>query len=313
MHANFKFDMIDVITDRRPIRKLFGFVAGETEAFEFGVVSIGNTALFVRMEKETRQTIHPGVFHGYRRAFEQEYTKLSTSAKGTTSHHRIFQYNFGGLRFLVRSAADAYLDDLAKPHEEHGEGSKSKEEPNSNDLVKYMNATSLGDKATSRTETSETVSMKVIPGGKSIPHSALLELKTRAKFGKQFFDIEQRMPDLWISQTPNFIIAAHRNVTNKWHRSAIAQPRRAEFPDTDIDILPIQAEVKNWEVKNATKLCKLSIVINGVVDAVRSIGAPCIVRFGGEEAVLVVSKAEAGAIPSLPDDLCGNWDCKNLE
>lgn len=43
----------------------------------------------------------------------------------------------------------------------------------------------------------------------------MLELTTRYKFAKRPFDIEQRLADLWISQTPNFIEAYHQGVGYK--------------------------------------------------------------------------------------------------
>ena len=41
LHSDFDFEYINVVTDRKSIRKLFAFVAGEKNDFEFGVELIG--------------------------------------------------------------------------------------------------------------------------------------------------------------------------------------------------------------------------------------------------------------------------------
>ncbi len=301
MHPNFSFDTIDVMTDRRPIRKLFAFVSGDAEYFEFGVEVIGTTALFVRMEKQTRDEIPPGAFQGYRRAFEEEYTKLSISAKGSTSHHRVIHYNFGGLQFLVRSAVDAYVEDLTKTPE----APKASDKHKGDDLIKYMKAASLGNAAPSIVDRPEAPGLTVVHGGRNIPHAAVLELKTCFKFAKKPFELQQKMPDLWISQTPNFVEAAHQNVGTKWSRKKDGQPRLAEFVKHEVK--PMREELINWEDANATTLRKLLAVLRQVVEAAKAINAPCIVSYQREEAALWVTKAGRGMIPSMPEDLHKKW------
>ena len=46
----FDFTHVSIVTDRKPVRCLLGFVRAEPVAFEFGVAVIGSTALFTRME-----------------------------------------------------------------------------------------------------------------------------------------------------------------------------------------------------------------------------------------------------------------------
>lgn len=111
---DFDFAAVEVVSDRRPLRRLYGFVTGEPEAFEFGVEAVGNAALFIRRERQTWDELPSSTFHGYRQAFGEYYTKLSASAKGSTSQHDIVRYKFGGLNLLVRSGVDAYLQELVK-------------------------------------------------------------------------------------------------------------------------------------------------------------------------------------------------------
>lgn len=170
---DFDFAAIDLVSDRRPIRKLYGFVTSEPEAFEFGVEIVGNTALFIRMERQTREELPSTTFHGYRQAFEEQYTKLSASAKGSTSHHRIAKYKFGGLVLLVRSGVDAYLQELVK-----GPGSPEKtgveDFPDHDSFLKTL---SISSRVAIPTETKEGINgqVTVAQGGQKVPHAALVE------------------------------------------------------------------------------------------------------------------------------------------
>ena len=94
------------------MRCLLNFVRAEPGAFTFAVTVVGNTALFTRMEKRTRDQPRKR-FDGHRDAFEQQYTKISASAARTTFHHCV-KYNFANQTILLRYAVDAYLGDLAK-------------------------------------------------------------------------------------------------------------------------------------------------------------------------------------------------------
>ena len=75
-----------------------------------------------------------------------------------------------------------------------------------------------------------------------------MELGARFKFAKRPLDFSQKMPDLWISQTPNFIDALLQNVGTKWSRARYHQPRMAEF--VDVDLRPLGAEIAEWEADN---------------------------------------------------------------
>lgn len=307
LHLGFDFEDIDIITDRRPLRKLYAFVAGEIDDFQFAVELIGSTVLFIRTETQTRETIPPGEFRGYRRAFEEEYTKLLPSAKGTTSHHRVSRYNFGGLTFLVRSAVDGFIEEKPKPDEKSG-----KDNDSDDDLVKYMKAASLRIPTFPNTTASSTLGVRVLEGGQKTPHSTLFELKTQSKFSKTPFQLSRKMPDLWIAQTPMFINAAYQNAHIKWsHRKggAAAQPRLAEF--IDITVMPIQEVLLEWEKESQATLRKLAIVVRQIVNAIRRTedATTCIVRFrSSEPGILSIEKAGENEVPLISKDLRHHWN-----
>lgn len=297
-YPDFKFNELDVVTDRRPVRHLLEFVAGTAEGFQFAVEVLGGVAFITRMEKQTRETIPPGMFQGYRRAFEECYTKIPRSAQGSTSHHRVVRYRLGGLQLLVRSAVDAYLQ------KEVAKSLPSRKNLAQDDLVSCMKAASVGTDAPSVQDTPEAPGVKVVHGGEQIAHSALLELTTRSKFAKKPFDIQNKLPDLWLSQTPHYIVAFHQNVGTKWSRQMDGLPRLAEFKDIEIMNM-MEGKLQSWEDNNQASIRKLVVVLRQVLKEARAMGAPCIVNYSQDEGCLLMSKLDKGTFAGLPEDLEG--------
>jgi hypothetical protein len=85
----FDFNCVDTGTDRQPIGHLLDFAGGGSEDFVVGVEVLGDVALLVRMEKQTREIIPPGKFKGYPRAFEEAFAKIHRFVACSTSHHPI--------------------------------------------------------------------------------------------------------------------------------------------------------------------------------------------------------------------------------
>ena len=300
MRPDFDLAMVDIITDRRPIHLLHAFLNGKADDFEFKAEVVQNTVLFVRKEVQSRQTIETGKFAGYRHAFEEEYTTLKGCAKGSTSHHRIVWYKFGGFRFLVRSSVDAYLETLTETP-----GKSAFVQPlDENDIAKYMKSASLASEAPKVQKTSNTP-VTIVDGGEDIPHGALLELKTRFKFLTHPFDLEDKIFDLWMSQTPNFLLASYQNAgLKRFGRHSSSQPRLGEF--VDFDIKPMTDVLRAWESKNEDILRRLSILVREVVKAVQNMRAPCVVRCKPETGLQVL-RAGNTARTLLPEELYERW------
>ena len=298
LRHDYAFKDLDVMSDRRPLRKLFGFVNGNEEDFEFGIEVVGKTVLMVRKEKKTREEIPPGAFQGFRWNFEMAYTKLEAAAKGSTSHHRLVSYRFGGFKLLVRSAVDAYL-------RETEEGKEEDDDSDEDDLVDQLSAVALTVEGPSTEATPEAPGITVVAGGHTVPHSTVLELKTRFKFARTPFNIEDKMPDLWITQTPNYIIAAHQNAGTKWSRAQTGQPRLAQF--VDIDTQDMRGKLEDWEKANVSALRKLVLVLRKVVEVARETKGPCKVQYHKDRDVLEVSKADEGEVPMLSEELRKKW------
>jgi hypothetical protein len=305
-HPDFDFNGLDIVTDRWPIRRLLEFVGGAADDFEFGLEVLGKAVLFTRMEKQSRQLISPGTFQGYRRAFEEAYTKIPSSAQGSTSHHRVIRYRIGSLQLLVRFAVDAYLQEEIPGHIK----SASKDIYEPKDLVTFMKATSLSTDAPSIDTTPEAPGVTVVRGGQVIAHSALLELTTRFKFARVPFDIENKFPDLWLSQMQHYVVAFHQNVGTKWSRQKSGLARLAEFKDIEIKHIS-EDHLRSWEESNQTDIRKLVMVLQQILNQAMAMEAPCIVRYSKSEGHLTLSKVAGEKFAGLPKDLRGKFFDEN--
>lgn len=301
----FDFGSIHIITDRRPIRKLFGFVNGDhgqpqfgpSPSFKFSVEMIGESALFTRIENETREAVSskPGydgkVRSFYRQSFESSYTKMEPCGAGSTSHHQILQYQFGDLKCLVRNAVDAYLPNEAANAMDPQGGNKKAEE----DLVAWMKAASL-DRAAPTTNNAFNKRVTVKKGGRDISHEAMLELVTRKHTSP--FEIEERMPDLWISQTVNFLVCRYRT---QWLKMQPTQPSVAIFDN--ITHLKLAEKIHEWETTHQDTLQKLAAVLKRILKAAKGFKKACIVSFSGEKGAPLIIKEvtddEPSRVPSL--------------
>ena len=164
MQPGFDFSETDIMTDRKPIRDVLGFVQGEPASFKFGITVLGNTALLTRLEDTTRD-----VCLGFRAGFEKEFLQVSAAAQGSTSHHRIVTYEFGGMRFLVRYAVDAYLHGRAEALMRTDGVPIARLGP----LVDWALSRGLSTAAPSST-LPHTTPVTVITGGHNIPHGMYL-------------------------------------------------------------------------------------------------------------------------------------------
>jgi hypothetical protein len=114
-HPLFDIHSTNVVSDRNNIRKLFSFVSGRTgtgndiEPFTINIEAVKNTIILCRMETATQEFVGPNDFRGFGHEFEKAYTV--NQIRGSTGHHRIISYRFGGLNFILRHETDGYVVD----------------------------------------------------------------------------------------------------------------------------------------------------------------------------------------------------------
>ena len=201
-NPSYNIRQVDLITDRNNIRKLLSFInpnltQNGREPFTIDIEITGNTAIFCRAETKTHTFVGPHDFRGYGHEFEKAFT--TTQISDSTGHHRIISYNFGGLKFIVRYETDAYVDDVPKPQ------SQSADSENKN-FLNMMENLSL-----SRTENHSRLPIKsklvIQEEGKPVSIKSTIEIKTRVSH--KLIDIQEVLPQLWVSETPNLVRAYH--------------------------------------------------------------------------------------------------------
>lgn len=245
MHPEFDMRTIDVVICRNTMAKLLDSIIGTPKSFEIDVESIGNAVMFVRKEKKTTEVIEG--FRGYGFTFPEEYTRWDSEVKGSSSHHRIAQYDFAGLKILLRFETDGYLVDQASI----AEGVSPPAQGNELKVTNAATIQKLGDSLTlSEQPPIADQKLSILTGGRKIDQHATIEIKTRA--AHKILDMNSVLPRLWMSQTCNLIAAYHK---------------AGRFDN--IQVVDVRSRVKSWEEHNALKLQKLGALIRRIVSTVR--------------------------------------------
>ena len=290
-YLSFDIHSTDVVSDRNNIRKFLSFVFGragvgnDIESFTIKIEVIKNIVILCRMETATHEFIGPNEFRGFGHEFEKAYTV--NQIKGSTGHHRIISYRFGGLNFIIRHETDGYVDDgIIMP----SSCSKGKEI----DSLSYA----LGSLSLSIAYSNACLipvarsKLTVKQEGRVIPLESIIEIKTRV-FHKPV-SIEDIAPQLWTSQTPNLVRA--------YHRAGVFQQPQLE---------DVTAHIKRWEAYNQAHLKKLVALIEKLIIVVKSRGA-MVLKYDPLGDKLVLSETEGAKM--LPEDLYLKWkDKEQLE
>ncbi|KAJ5449523.1 uncharacterized protein N7458_005972, partial [Penicillium daleae] len=209
---------------------------------------------------------------GYGHEFEKAFTTIQVS--GSTGHHRIISYNFGGLKFIVRYETDAYVDDVSKP-QSHSVDSKNES------FLNMMENLSL-----SRTENHSRVptesKLVIQEEGKPVSIKSTLEIKTRVSHKP--INIQEVLPQLWVSQTPNLVRA--------YHNGGMFGPP---------EVKDVTYEIAEWEENHANDLWGLVALVKEIIRVVRENEGNAVLKYDGRSDSLAVWTREGSRM--LPDDL----------
>ncbi|KOC14833.1 hypothetical protein AFLA70_201g001950 [Aspergillus flavus AF70] len=280
----YNIRLVDLITDRNNIRQLLSFInpnlsKNGLEPFTIDVEVTNNTAIFCRMEAETYMFIGPHEFRGYGHEFEKAFTTTQVSA--STGHHRIISYNLGDLKFIVRYETDAYMDELSEVQ------SRNVELENGS-LLSMMKTMSLSQlESRSRLPAESKLVMK--EEGKQVSIQSTLEIKTRV--AHKPINIQEVLPQLWVSQTPNLVRA--------YHKGGLFEPPEVEA---------VTREITKWEEDHASDLRGLVILIKEIIRVARENDGNAVIKYDGRSDNLEVWRRNGSKM--LPDDLYSKLDNK---
>lgn len=273
---SFDFHSVDLVTDRNNIRKLLSFInpslsKNGREPFTIKVEVIEDIAIFCRSEAEVSRFVGPHEFVGYGHEFEKACT--SDQIASSTGHHRIISYQFSDLKFIVRHETDGYIGDAsAKAKKIDGE-----------DLTSLIKKLSLGPASSAVSPASAKSKLMIKKEGKAVPIKSTLEIKTRV--AHRPIDIQEVLPQLWVSQTPNLVRAYHK-------QGIFAVP---QVEDVTLDI-------KRWEENHQADLQKMAPLIKRIISVVKEHGGSGVVKYDIEQGdKLVVWQSDGKKL--LPDDV----------
>ena len=280
LHPEINLDDVDVVICRNTMAKLFDFVTVNSKTFEIDVETIGHKTVFIRKEKKTTEVIDG--FRGFGHNFPEEYTRWDSEVKGSSSHHRVAEYVFGDLKYLLRFESDCYLSEKAASNNEAPAAPQQGKAGfvDTTALLSSSDTMRIGERQPTTDH-----GLVVRKGGREVDQAAAVEIKTRA--AHKTLDMDSVLPRLWISQTPNLIAAYHKG---------------GRFDD--VQILDVRKDISRWEEQNSGNLRKLNTLIRRIIDTVREIiSMKCRVR-GSESGNLEIWELDDSHQSALPDDLC---------
>ncbi|PVI07211.1 hypothetical protein DM02DRAFT_496886, partial [Periconia macrospinosa] len=291
LNPSFDIASIDVVTDRNNIRKLLGFVdtrytGYKREDFTIHIEVVNNTAIFCREETKTEEYIGPNEFRGYGDSFEKKYT--IRQVRGSTGHHRIISYRFGGLKFIVRHKTDGCVSVA---------GTKLSQQPASNqapevdDLSSILDSLSLSPECSDPGRTySDSSKLVIRKEGQAVSLSSTLEVKTRVAHRPLTF--EDVISQLWVSHTPKLVRAYHT-------KGVFAVPKVEDVAD----------QVKVWEDQNQKDLKTLTGLIRKIRDIVGENGRRAVLKYNASSDNLLFYTS--GEKQMLPKELYAKWESRN--
>jgi hypothetical protein len=283
-NPSFDIRSVDVVTDRNNIRKLLAFInsnlaPGDLEPFAISVEIIGTTALFRRDETAVTRFIEPHEFRGFGHEFEKACT--AEQVVDSTGYHRIIEYQFGGLHFVVRYEADGYVDGAKT---DSLQIKTSQDDP----LAASMRVLSLSPATTIPNINPAPSKLVITEEGRAVSLQSILEIKTRAI--RRPLAVPEVAAQLWVSQTSKLVRAYH-------------QHGKFEVPKVE----DVEAQVKRWEELNQNDLKRLASLIKMISNVAKQSGGKVNIKYEGGSKLLLY-RADRGDM--LPHFLYSRWEEK---
>ena len=280
--ASFNPKKLDVVTDRNNLRKLLRVIRRENfELFRIDIELAGNTLLLSRWERDTEEYVTE--FRGFGHEFEKAFTTHASSRRGQKSessgHHRIIQYEFGGLVMLVRFETDAHHGQLAAV--------PTPSDNDLDDLTTAIKSVSLkskdggGDKKSSQ--------LSVTLQGRNISQDSLIEIKTRVKHRRLVMD--EVAPQLFFAQVPHLIVGYHV---------------RGVFQTVEEHNLRDKGVLDKFERDNANELKKVVTVLETIRKEVGKVKGSRAVLLCERGSLCLYERSELDK-HVLPADLLAKW------
>ncbi|KAL2826645.1 hypothetical protein BDW59DRAFT_62783 [Aspergillus cavernicola] len=233
----FELRRIDLFACVSTLRGLLRFVTEPDNGLRIVVEVVGSTVFLVRRPNSPTETIEN--VYGYGHSFPEANTTWRQHTKGSESHQRILQYEFGGISCAIRYEGDGYLPNLYPPSSPN----TTSVAVTPDDLLTSIETATLGSAARGGKQT-----LAILTGGETIPQAAIFDLKTRST-RKEYKDVlKGELPRLWAAQVPNFVVG--------FHTSGVFD---------DVRVEDVREEIRNWEEEHEGHLRKLAGLLKTLI------------------------------------------------
>lgn len=281
MKPAFDIQGLDIVGCGSTIGNLLRCAGSQLRPFRFDLNLVGDTLFMVRREKSPTEVITD--LKGFGHTFPEAYTTWEAEVRSSCSHQRVIQYDFGGLRMLVRSEADAYIKETNAPLPSKSLGSAK--QPSLQDALNTMSVSNRMPSVPPQQK------FGIIMRGTEVAQSQIFDIKTRASYKP--FDMNEVLPRLWVNQTSKFLIAYHQF-------GLFNNPQ----------IKDVRQDVFGWQKDNFPILSRFQALLRRVFDAVRDSDSHHFeVSWDGEsQGPLLITKQVGRGRRALPSDLAELWE-----
>ncbi|RAH64721.1 geranylgeranyl pyrophosphate synthetase [Aspergillus aculeatinus CBS 121060] len=282
-NPSFDIRSIDLVTDQTNIRKLLAFVNPKTsrndlKPFTLNVERVCNTqtVMFCRSERETYDTILPYQYIGFAKEFAKAFT--TEQVTGSTGHYRIISYRFGGLKLMVRHETDGYVGSPLS------NGSTGVGDVNVDEVSRPFEYLYYGRPYLQLSQAASLAGagLSIKREGQVVPIQSTLEVKTRAV--SMPIKVEEVIPQLWVSQTPNLVRAYHMG-------GLFGKPT----------VEDMTAEIKKWEEAHQHDLERFVCLLQRIISVVEECGGKAVLKYDADRDKLELW--EGSTKDMLPADL----------
>lgn len=253
MQPTYSLLSVALVTDRNSLRKLFDFASGNPrQDWRIYTELVNGTLFLIRRDVDKGRAMVGSSNPGYGHSIEEKFVRFGKDIENSSRHHRIIEYDIGGMKWVVRFEADGYYKTV----------SKSKE------VITELSPGGTGD-GVSKSETDITTTttsaglpilnaicgsddmggVTVIEKGKLVPPESIIEIKSkngRPKSGSQL-DID-KVSQCWFSQTKTIFLVRHQD------GSVDSKPVRIDLSD----------KFELWEKKQQAQLGKLINIVKEI-------------------------------------------------
>ncbi|PLB51277.1 hypothetical protein P170DRAFT_425522 [Aspergillus steynii IBT 23096] len=275
-HPSYDTVSIDVVTCSQTIEHLLRLLFEKGSRFRILLQAFGNTVFF--LPRQETQDLRPDL-KGYRDSFPEWVAPWSQDVSGSRSHHRVLEYEIGGLKCVVSGEGEGYV-----PEFEKGKGRAVERNPEAE-------AEAVGEEFTALSGYSEdSEPLLILEGGAAVPRNAVCDIETCSVLnqsqGQNQNEVvdHQKMARMWARQVQNTLVGFHQD---------------GVF--SRVEVKNVRDEIMEWQSAQGKRIKKFTELLGEMVDFARMRQGRMFELRNGERGLEM--KDVDGVNPLVPDKL----------